>query len=106
MIIILCLVYIGSLLQLTSSFQTTPPPPAEYKLAAIEYLTNRVSTQPLNKRKRKENDTIKEILYNNKYDTAVLNKISRTNNEGERKTGRTNKDGRTSRMLEHKKVNS
>jgi hypothetical protein len=48
MIIILRLAHIGSLLQLTSSFQKTLAPPSprlsEHKLAAIEYFTNRVLT--------------------------------------------------------------
>jgi NADPH-dependent 7-cyano-7-deazaguanine reductase QueF-like protein len=34
-------------------------------------------------------DTIKQIRYNNKYDTAILNKVSRTNDEHEHKEGKT-----------------
>jgi hypothetical protein len=34
--------------------------------------------------------TIKQILYNNKkYDTAILNRVSRTNDEQEHKAGKT-----------------
>jgi hypothetical protein len=60
--------------------------PPEYNLAAIRYLTNRLSTYTMNETdKRNENNTIKERLYNNKHDTAVLNKIIRTNNVQEQK---------------------
>jgi len=49
----------------------TPP---EHKLAAVKYLTNRLSTYPMkNAVKEKENNTIKQILHNNKYDMAILN---------------------------------
>jgi len=50
----------------------TPPP--EHKLAAVKYLTNQLSTYPMkNAVKEKENNTIKQILHNNKYDMAILN---------------------------------
>jgi hypothetical protein len=45
---------------------------------------------------KKENDIIKQTLRihnNNKYDTAILNKISRTNDEQEQKEGDKNKMG-------------
>jgi len=38
-----------------------------------------------NTEKRKENDKIKQILHNNKYNTAILNIVSRTKNEQEYK---------------------
>ena len=44
MIIILCLTYIGNLLQLTSSSKNLLSLHSEQKLAANEYLNNRVST--------------------------------------------------------------
>jgi len=34
-----------------------------------------------NNEKVKENDTIKHIIRNNNYGTAILNKVSRTKNE-------------------------
>ena len=58
----------------------------EQKLSAIRYLTNRLSTYPMNeKNKRKEYDTLKQILYNNKYGTRILNDITRTNAVKEQK---------------------
>ena len=41
------------------------------------------------KLKKKENDTIKQILYNNKYGTAILNKVNRTKDVQECKKGKT-----------------
>jgi hypothetical protein len=38
-----------------------------------------------NTEKGKENDTIKPIIHNNKYDSAILNLFSRTKNEKEYK---------------------
>ena len=52
----------------------------------------------------KENDTIKQILYNKKHDTDVVRKIDRTNNQKEHKEGNINKDGKNSHMLEHKQI--
>jgi len=41
--------------------------PSEQKLGAIRYLVNRLSTYPINEtNRRKEYNTIKEILHNNK----------------------------------------
>jgi len=41
--------------------------PPEQKLAAVKYLVNRLSAYPINKtNERKEYDTIKQILHNNK----------------------------------------
>jgi len=58
--------------------------PPEHKVAAVRYLTNRLSRYAMNNtEKGKENDTVKQILHNNKYDTAVLNIVSRTKNEQE-----------------------
>ena len=49
-------------------------------------MTNRLLTHPMNEsNKRKENATIKQILYNNKYNTKILNKITRTNDVQEQK---------------------
>jgi hypothetical protein len=44
---------------------------------------------------KKVNDIIKQTLriHNNKYDTAILNKFSRTNDEQEQKEGDKNKMG-------------
>jgi hypothetical protein len=50
--------------------------PPEHKLAAVRYLTNWLSTYPMNNaEKEKENNTIKPILCNKKY-MAILNKVS------------------------------
>jgi hypothetical protein len=63
--------------------------PPEHKLAAVRYLTNRLSTYPMNETyTRNENDTMKEMLYNNKYNTAILNKIIRINDAQEQKEER------------------
>ena len=52
--------------------------PQEHTLAAVRYLTNWLSTYPMkNAEKEKENNTIKQIIHNNKYDTAILNKVGR-----------------------------
>ena len=54
--------------------------PPEHELAAIKYLVNRLTTYPICEiNKRKEYDTIKQILYNNKYDVKILDKITPTN---------------------------
>jgi len=39
--------------------------------------------------KRKGNDKIQQTIYNNKYDTAILNKVSRTKDVQEHKEGKT-----------------
>jgi hypothetical protein len=62
MIIILRLAYIGNLLQLTSSFKNLLPLPSEHKLAANEYLNNRVSTRPVHKREKKKWHNITDTL--------------------------------------------
>jgi hypothetical protein len=62
--------------------------PLEHKLAAIRYLPNRLSTYPMKKLEKKENDRIKQILYNNKYCTAILNKVNRTKGVQEHKEGK------------------
>jgi len=60
--------------------------PIEHKIAAVRYLTNRLSTYPTNETyKRNKRDTMKDILYNNKYYTAGLNKNIRTNDAQEQK---------------------
>jgi len=40
------------------------------------------------KLKEKENDALKQILYNNKYGTVILNKVNRTKDEQEQKEGK------------------
>jgi hypothetical protein len=52
--------------------------------------------------KRIENDTIKQILYSNNYDTEVVRKTSLTNNEQGNKGRKKNKDGQNSHMFEKK----
>jgi hypothetical protein len=52
--------------------------------------------------KRIENDTIKQILYSNTYDTEVVRKTSLTNNEQGNKGRKKNKDGQNSHMFEKK----
>lgn len=60
------------------------PPPPEHKLAAVTYMTNRLSGCPTNNtEKGKEKDTIKQIIHTNNYDTATLNKVRRIKNEQE-----------------------
>ena len=67
--------------------------PPERKLAAIRYLTNRLSTYPINETKKegkkKEYDILKQILYDNKYDTRILNIINPTNDVQEQKEVKT-----------------
>ena len=51
--------------------------PQEHKLAAIRYLTNRMETYNLIvNNKAKEANTIKQILYNNKYDPSFLSNLT------------------------------
>jgi hypothetical protein len=51
--------------------------PQEHKLEAIRYLINRTETYNLNvNNKVKEANTIKQILYNNKYDPPLLNNLT------------------------------
>jgi hypothetical protein len=45
---------------------------------------------------------LKQILYNNKYDTAILNKVNRTNDEQKHKKGKTQQDRLNLHMLEDK----
>jgi len=50
--------------------------PPEQKLAGIRYMVSHLSTYPINEiYKEKEYDTIKQILYNNKYDVKILDRI-------------------------------
>jgi len=52
--------------------------PPEHKHAAIRYMLNRMNSYQSNKSsKEQEYNTIKEIMYNNKYDPSTLN-INRT----------------------------
>ena len=65
----------------TSSSQMIQTISPEQKLAAVRYFANRLATYPLNEtNKKKEYNTVKEILLNNKYDTQILDKISTRNN--------------------------
>jgi formamidopyrimidine-DNA glycosylase len=61
--------------------------PSEHKLAAIRPLTNRLTTYTMNNTDtEKEKNTIKQTLYNNKYDTPLLNKfIPIENKKGQKK---------------------
>jgi len=52
--------------------------------------------------KRNERDTMKDILYNNKYDTAVLNKIVRRNDAQEQKEKKKRLNGPNSQTLDDK----
>jgi hypothetical protein len=69
--------------------------PPEHRMAAVRYLANLMLTYPMNDtNKKKEYNTIKQILHNNKYDAKILDKIiltinTRTNEE--RKCKHTNK---------------
>jgi hypothetical protein len=50
--------------------------PIEQKLATIRYFANRIHTYDLDQiNKQKEMDTVKEIIYNNKYSKSLLNKV-------------------------------
>jgi hypothetical protein len=52
--------------------------PPEYKLATIGHLTDHLLTFPMkDTEKQNEKDVIKQILHNNEYDTAILNKVIR-----------------------------
>jgi len=62
----------------------------EHKLAAIIYLTNGMETCNLNViSKEKENDTIKQILCNNKYDISILKKSTTAGNKVKQNTPKT-----------------
>jgi hypothetical protein len=62
----------------------------EHKLVAIIYLTNGMETCDLNViSKEKENDTIKQILCNNKYDISILNKSTTAGNKVKQDTPKT-----------------
>jgi len=56
------------------------------------------------KGKKARTNKIKQILYNNKYNTDVR-KINRTINEKEHKKGNKNKDGQNAHMLGTYKFN-
>jgi hypothetical protein len=46
-------------------------------MAAVRFLTNCLSAYPThNTEKEKDNDTLKQVLHNNKYDTGIINKVS------------------------------
>jgi ABC-type methionine transport system ATPase subunit len=50
--------------------------PIEHKLAAIRYFANRIHTYNLDQiQKQKEIHTVKEIIYNNKYNKSLLSKV-------------------------------
>jgi len=66
--------------------------PTEQKLAAIRYFTNRINTYDLDfTRKQIETNIVKQIIRNNKFDTAILNRFN---------TGKTKreKDNRQKRL--------
>jgi hypothetical protein len=72
-------------LQLIILSQTFHATLQEPKLAAVRYLTKHLSTYRTNNiEEEKEHDTVKQILHNNKYDTDILNKISRTKKKRKR----------------------
>jgi uncharacterized protein (DUF433 family) len=51
--------------------------PQEQKMAAIRYFLNTINTYDIDAtRKHIELDTIKQIIYNNRYDTSTLEKIT------------------------------
>ena len=50
--------------------------PPEHKMSAINYLTNRIISYPLNETdKNQEYETIKYILHNKTYDTQILERL-------------------------------
>jgi DNA replication protein DnaD len=56
--------------------------PQEHILEAIRYITERMETYNLSAtNKQKESNTIKQILYNNKYNTSLLNKFTPAENK-------------------------
>ena len=56
--------------------------PQKHKLTAIRYKANRMETYNLSAtNKEKENNIIEQILYNNKYDTSILNKFTAIENK-------------------------
>jgi len=64
--------------------------PHEHKLAATRYLDNRMEIYNLNAtNKEKENNTIKQILCNHKYDISILNKSTTTENKVKQNTSKT-----------------
>jgi len=65
--------------------------PSEHKFAAVRHLTNRLTTYTMNNTdKEKRENTIKQILYNNKYDTSISNKFIPIYNKKTRKKKRKN----------------
>ena len=51
--------------------------PTEQKLAAIRYFTNRINTYNLDhKKKQAEENIVKQIVNNNKFNASVINKAS------------------------------
>jgi len=57
--------------------------PPEHKLAAFTYLTVYRDTPWIILRKERKMVHKNHIIRNNNYDTAILNKVSRTKNEQE-----------------------
>jgi hypothetical protein len=58
--------------------------PREHKLAAIRYLSNRMTTYNLNPiNKQRENNRLKQILHNNKHNVSIFNKFSNTKKQKE-----------------------
>jgi hypothetical protein len=59
--------------------------PLEQKLAAVSYFANRIHTYNLDHlQKQKENDTLKQSIHNNKYNTSLLNRIGRNTKQRQR----------------------
>jgi hypothetical protein len=56
----------------------------------------------MNETNKRKNDPIKQILYNSKYYTRILNKITRTNDVQEQREVKTKLNGPDSRTLDDK----
>jgi len=75
--------------------------PQEQKMAAIRYFLNTINTYDIDAtRKHIELDTIKQIIYNNRYDIPTLEKITHAN-QNVNTTTKT-KNGQNSHMSEEK----
>jgi len=72
--------------------------PHKHKHAAIHYMLNRMNSYQLNKSsKEQEYSTIKQIMYNNKYDPSILN-INRTKHTEKKGKIMTHKNGQSLRI--------
>ena len=78
--------------------------PSEQKLAAIRYYVNRMNTYDIViTNKQKELNTIKQIIHNNKYDTAILNEVQRSRKNREKIKPTRKLSGQGSHTLEKKR---